>query len=66
MSLEFSCFHFTILNGILLSPNKTSFRYKAVITIGIGLARVIPLGKTRLVFKSIQFIFSKDKDKGLF
>ena len=39
--------HFTILNGILLSPNWTSFKYKAVITIGKGLACVIPLGKNR-------------------
>ena len=40
--------------------------YKAVITIGIGFACVIPYGENRLGFKSFQFIFSKDKDKGLF
>ena len=58
--------HFTILNGILLSPNWTSFYYKAILTIGIGLASVIHLSKNRLVLKAFQFIFSKDKDKGLF
>ena len=37
----------TILNGILWSPNWTSILYKAVLTIGIGSACVIPLGKNR-------------------
>ena len=42
--------HFTILNGILLSPNWTSFGYKAVINIGIGLVCVIPLDIKSLIF----------------
>ena len=54
--------HFTILNGIFCRQN---IHHKAVITIGLGLACVIPLGKNRYVFKSLQVIFSKDKDKGL-
>ena len=58
--------HFTILNVFLSSPNWTFFLYKAVLTIGICLACDIPLGQTRYVFKSFKFIFSKDKDKGLF
>ena len=51
--------NFTILNGILLSPNWTSFLYKAVLTIGIGSACVISMGKNRCVFNHFSLFFSK-------
>ena len=58
--------HFTILNGILLSTNWTSFLYKVVITICIGLACVVILGKIVKFLNNFISFFSKDKDKGLF
>ena len=64
MSFKFSCYASYHLKWY--SPNWISFLYKAVMTIGIGLACVKPLGKNRQVFKSFQFILSKDKDKGQF
>ena len=59
--------HFTNINGILTSPNKTSFfRYKAIITIGIGLVCVILVCLEIVVKfpKHFSLFFSKDKDKG--
>ena len=56
--------YFTNINGILTSPNWTFFRYKVIITIGIGLACVI-FGVVKVVKLPKQLFFSKDKDKGL-
>ena len=58
--------HFTILNGMLLSPNWTSFCYKAVITIGIGFACIIPLGKIVKVLNHFSLIFQKTRIKDCF
>ena len=61
--------HFTILNGNLMSPNWTWFRYKAVITVGIGLVCVILLGEIVKFLKSFQFIlffFQKTRIKDCF
>ena len=40
--------YFTNINGILTSPNYTSFRYKAIIAIGTGLAYVIRGAKSNV------------------
>ena len=52
--------HFTILNNILLSPNWTSFLYKAVITIGI------PSDKILKFLNHFSLFFQKTKMKDCF
>ena len=55
--------HFTNINGILTSPNLTSFRYKAILTKGIGLLFVI-CGVVKVVKFSKHlknFFFQKTK-----